>query len=106
MIPAKVFYVVLSLVILTIPAFLFAAPDSIQTRIYRIVLSDESTLIGIISSEDDSTIQFKTLSGLEVTIPLDLIEKKQRLAQKLWREKSGVPIPTRPGFFSHQPGGL
>ncbi len=99
MIPAKVLYVALSLVILTIPGFLFAAPDSTQTRIYRIVLSDESTLIGTISSEDDSTIQFKTLSGLEVIIPLDLIEKKTEISSKIVEGKVWRTDPNQTRLF-------
>jgi len=85
--------------IFTTPGFLLASPDSSQTQIYRIVLNDESSLIGTISAEDDSTIQFITLSGLEITIPLDLIVKKVQISSKIVEGKVWRTDPNQTRLF-------
>jgi hypothetical protein len=94
-----VLVVYLCFFIFTIPDSLFADPDTTQSQIYRIVLTDASTLVGSISAENDTTIQFKTLAGLEVSIPKKLIEKKVQISSKIVEGKVWRSDPNQTRLF-------
>ena len=50
---------------------------------YRITLNDGSTLIGNIISEDDTAITFTTISGLEIVIELEKIDRVKPLSGEI-----------------------
>lgn len=60
---------------------IFAQSDS--TAIYRITLTDDSELLGMIESENDSLIFFITNAGLELSIDRAMI-KEQKIIQGEW----------------------
>jgi hypothetical protein len=92
-----IFY--LYLIIFFFPDSIFADPDSSQVEIFKITLTDESILIGTISSEDDSTLQFQTLSGLEMAIPKAIIEKQIQISSKVVEGKIWRTDPNRTRLF-------
>jgi hypothetical protein len=96
---AILFFLSLFMIILTVHAFLLAAPDTTQTLIYRIELTDASTLVGTISAENDTTIQFKTLAGLEITIRKKLIERKVQISSKIVEGKVWRTDPNQTRLF-------
>ena len=60
---------------------IFAQSDS--TAIYRITLTDDSELLGMIESENDSLIFFITNAGLELSIDRAMI-KEQKIMEGEW----------------------
>ena len=60
---------------------IFSQSDS--TAIYRITLTDDSELLGMIESENDSLILFITNAGLELSIDRAMI-KEQKIMQGEW----------------------
>ncbi len=55
-----------------------ASQDSISAaaQLYRIVLTDNTVVIGSITSEDAKMIHFRTISGVEISIPKSTIKKR------------------------------
>jgi hypothetical protein len=53
----------------------WAQTDKSQTSTWQIELNDKSKLVGYILSEDEKSIHFKTLSGMEMNIPRNQISK-------------------------------
>ena len=93
------FSLYLCLIMLIFPVSLFADQDTTEIRIYKITLSDESSLIGTIISEDDSTLQFKTLSGLELAIPTNIIRKQRQISSKIVEGKVWRTDPNQTRVF-------
>lgn len=89
----------LLIIMLVIPVSLLAYPDTTQARIYRIELTDASILIGSIQAEDDTTIQFKTLAGLDVSIPKELIAKRKEISSKIIEGKVWRADPNQTRLF-------
>ena len=54
------------------------------TAVYRIILNDDSELLGKIKSESDSLLAFVTNAGLELSIEKQMI-KKREFVQGDWR---------------------
>jgi hypothetical protein len=52
-------------------------PDSMQAEIIRLELKDGSSLIGHLLWEDETIINIKTLSGIEIEVPVGQIEKRE-----------------------------
>lgn len=63
------------LIIFVFSANIFARQDSTATEVYKLDLNDGSTLIGKIVAEDENSLQFKTLTGVEMTISKDQVKK-------------------------------
>lgn len=93
------FSLYLFIIILVIPVSLLASPDTTQAQIYRVELTDASILIGSIQAEDDTTIQFKTLAGLEVSIPKGLIAKRKEISSKIVEGKVWRADPNQTRLF-------
>ncbi|UCF63970.1 MAG: hypothetical protein JSW33_15615 [bacterium] len=85
--------------ILILPNFLTAGPDSTQTVLYRIELTDGSVLMGTIISEDETSIQFRTVSELDVTIQKDRIAKRDISSAKVVEGKVWRSDPNRTRLF-------
>jgi hypothetical protein len=65
-------WILVFVIILAVPVW--AGPQSSgQEKTVRIVLKDESELIGIVLAEDAKSVQFRTLAGVEMVIPKDKI---------------------------------
>jgi hypothetical protein len=62
----SVLLIILTIILLISFENLFAQTDS--TAVYRIILTDDSELLGMIDSENDSLIYFLTNAGLELSI--------------------------------------
>lgn len=86
-----------------------------QPQHYRITLTDGSTVVGEILSEDDAKIQFKTLSGVEMVIRRSTIDKIVHMEGKLYHGKyrridpnhsrllfsaTARPVKAREGYFA------
>jgi len=85
--------------ILILPTLLSAAPDSTQAILYRIELTDGSVLMGTILSEDENSIQFRTVSELEITILKDRILKREVSSAKIVEGKVWRSDPNRTRLF-------
>ncbi len=74
---------VVFVVLLLLPHYedLFAQEDSVAAKqVRRITLKDGSELVGTIESEDTAGTQFKTVSGVGLTIPRSQIKLVERLS--------------------------
>lgn len=72
------------------------AADSSDGKRIRLVLSDGSTLIGQVTSETDSTLQFRTVSGSTLSVEKRQITERERLFQRRdGRYLEPDPSPTR-----------
>lgn len=63
-------------------AFAYEGAEDTESA-YRITLMDGSTLIGNITSEDDTSIIFMTISGLEMVIELEKIDRIKPLSGEI-----------------------
>ena len=75
--------------ILTVLSLLFLAgraaaqTDSTAAAPVRIELVDGSTLVGTVERETDTTLYFRTASGVEMRLPKDRIERRKKLSGRI-----------------------
>jgi hypothetical protein len=101
--------------ILVFYSFSSAQQDTTMYQIIRLELKDGSILIGKLLSEDDSTIQIKTLSNIEALIQKQQIKRReivsgQMVEGELWRKDpnrtrllfapTGRALKAGQGYFS------
>ncbi len=86
--------------------FVFLCPASAQQNVeepdkevYRIVLNDNSKIIGTIKSEDEGKIVFETLSHVEMVIPREQIKSMRRLYGDIVAGEYVQPDPNRTRLF-------
>ncbi len=88
------FPVIMTLLIFSLfPLRAQSQTDSLSHAQYRLTLADGSVVVGTIITESTGFVFFKTLSGIQMTIPEDQITK---------REITGGEF-TGEGFYTHDP---
>jgi len=103
------------LVIFIISVPIFARQDSTATEVIKLYIKDGSVLVGKIMAEDESSLQFKTLSGIEMVVPKDQIKKREVISGAMvegefWKKDpnrtrmlfapTARPLKTGQGYFS------
>ena len=74
-------------------------PQQDTTKTIKIELKDGSALIGKIITEDEKEVSFKTLSNIEIKIPIDQIVKRKIISSKIVKGKVWNTDPNKTRLF-------